>query len=97
MIPVWVNIVVPVAAVLLGVVVAGGVNYWFANRRERRQARRETEAAALASRDADLRIERRAISGVVCRAPVGVISRLYSHPLPPSLGRRFYFDTPART
>ena len=45
--PEWVNIVAPVVAVLLGVVVAGGVNYWFANRRERRQLRQETEGAAV--------------------------------------------------
>ena len=47
MIPEWVNIVAPVVAVLLGVVVAGGVNYWFANRREQRHRRQETEGAAV--------------------------------------------------
>ena len=92
MIPEWVNIVAPVAAALSGVVVAGGVNYWFANRRERRQMRLETEAAAVMLLAEIERINYRlgmAIQEQNPESPKRDFNKAFYHSLQPRIGLMF--------
>ena len=96
MVPEWANIVAPVAAALLGVAVAGVVNYWFANRRERQQRRQETDGAAVMLLAEIERIEYRlgmAIQEQFPEGPKEDFNKAVYHSLQPRLGLVFQPDT----
>ena len=92
----WASIVTPVAAALLGVVVAGVVNYWFANRRERQQRGQETNGAAVMLLAEIERIEYRlgmAIQEQFPEGPKEDFNKAFYHSLQPRLGLVFQPDT----
>lgn len=88
----WANIVTPVAAALLGVAVAGLVNYSFANKRERKQRRLEIEGAAVMLLAEVERIEYRlgmAMQEEVPERPKRDYNKAFYHSLLPRLGLLF--------
>ena len=92
----WASIVTPVAAALLGVVVAGVVNYWFANRRERQQRRQETDGAAVMLLAEIERIEYRLGMAIQEQFPAGPkedFNKAFYYSLQPRLGLVFQPDT----
>lgn len=96
MVPEWANIVAPVAAALLGVAVAGVVNYWFANRRERQQRQLETEGAAVMLLAEIERIEYRlgmAMQEPFPESPKQDFNKAFYHSLQPRLGLVFQPET----